>query len=455
MNCFVGLAWFLCSVHAAGAECPNQDVIETDRFSLILDTASGAKGDIVGITVSLRSALSGFMNGIGFIVCHDPKVARVLPQPSVYQEIIALIGVSSEFDSDLYFNDDGVFSISMGAGLCCYEKAFPSETPMRIATIYYELIGNPGDSTAISICSFPEVCVFPGLWSEKLHYVSTGNVDGSISIHDGPPTQADPPVIFPQPAKIYAVRPTEEQVALRVEMPPVVARPGAKGVPVEIYITSAVEYFEIVLPIDFDERYLRLDRVENHFPAGMSVIDNRNDVAGGGPEEGGVGIYGSSGVWLRRIAAENEEYHAATLYFDVLDAANGIDSSMLQVRRVTVSGFPPVQSAYIEAKWDGGGGLIYIQSPIPVGDRNGMLFFDGSSPVLRGDANFDGALDISDAVALLSFLFSGGRNVLCRGAADFNLDRAVDVSDAIAFLDSLFLGIPDPGGAGPAEVPCN
>jgi hypothetical protein len=68
----------------------------------------------------------------------------------------------------------------------------------------------------------------------------------------------------------------------------------------------------------------------------------------------------------------------------------------------------------------------------------------------RGDANGDGAADISDAIATLGFLFLGESGLDCRDAADANDDGLLDISDAIATLGVLFLGegeIPPPGMA--------
>ena len=66
----------------------------------------------------------------------------------------------------------------------------------------------------------------------------------------------------------------------------------------------------------------------------------------------------------------------------------------------------------------------------------------------RGDANADGVLDITDAVATLSFLFSGGVEPACPDAADTNDDGRVDITDPVGGLSYLFQGgraPPDPG----------
>jgi hypothetical protein len=58
----------------------------------------------------------------------------------------------------------------------------------------------------------------------------------------------------------------------------------------------------------------------------------------------------------------------------------------------------------------------------------------------RGDANGDGATDISDAIAILRYLFLGLSKVPCEQAADANDDGVLDASDAMYELIFLFQG---------------
>ena len=71
---------------------------------------------------------------------------------------------------------------------------------------------------------------------------------------------------------------------------------------------------------------------------------------------------------------------------------------------------------------------------------------------LRGDANDDGTLGLSDAISTLLHLFSADFPLSCDDAADSNDDGRVDVSDAIQTISYLFLGanappppFPEPG----------
>jgi hypothetical protein len=64
------------------------------------------------------------------------------------------------------------------------------------------------------------------------------------------------------------------------------------------------------------------------------------------------------------------------------------------------------------------------------------------------DVNGDGAVDVTDPISLLNYLFGGGPLPPCLAATDFNGDGAYDISDAVGALSFLFLGggPPFPGG---------
>lgn len=59
---------------------------------------------------------------------------------------------------------------------------------------------------------------------------------------------------------------------------------------------------------------------------------------------------------------------------------------------------------------------------------------------VRGDANADGSVDISDAVSILGFLFLGTEKPPCDKAADADDGGQVDITDSIYLLNFLFLG---------------
>lgn len=73
----------------------------------------------------------------------------------------------------------------------------------------------------------------------------------------------------------------------------------------------------------------------------------------------------------------------------------------------------------------------------------------GGTLFVRGDPNSDGKTDLSDAVAILNYLFLGGLEPTCLDSADTDDNGQVQITDAIRVLDYLFSGGPPP--AVPAE----
>ena len=67
---------------------------------------------------------------------------------------------------------------------------------------------------------------------------------------------------------------------------------------------------------------------------------------------------------------------------------------------------------------------------------------------IRGDGNGDGAVDISDAVAILAYLYLGGAPPDCKDALDTDDDGTLSITDPIYLLNFLFQDgppIPAPG----------
>lgn len=63
---------------------------------------------------------------------------------------------------------------------------------------------------------------------------------------------------------------------------------------------------------------------------------------------------------------------------------------------------------------------------------------------VRGDSNADGAVDVSDPLDILGYVFLGRASPKCREAADSNDDGEIDISDAVYILAYLFTGGPPP-----------
>ncbi len=73
---------------------------------------------------------------------------------------------------------------------------------------------------------------------------------------------------------------------------------------------------------------------------------------------------------------------------------------------------------------------------------------------IRGDANGDRTLDISDAVGILGWLYLGDRT-RCLDALDADDSGTVDLTDAVALLSHLFQGTsaPPPPRRSPGKDP--
>ena len=106
----------------------------------------------------------------------------------------------------------------------------------------------------------------------------------------------------------------------------------------------------------------------------------------------------------------------------------------------SLTGGPPGRSLLAEGE---------VEMTFRISDPEGHLLSltQFLAPFVRGDANADGTADISDAVAILGFLFLGSTLNDCSDAADVNDDGVVDISDPTRLLGHLFLGSdrpPDP-----------
>jgi hypothetical protein len=79
--------------------------------------------------------------------------------------------------------------------------------------------------------------------------------------------------------------------------------------------------------------------------------------------------------------------------------------------------------------------------------RRVVVVFGGrkvNTQFVRGDANADGQIGLSDAVFILSFLFVNGSAPKCSDAADVDDNGIIQITDAIYLLSHLFLGAKAP-----------
>ena len=103
-----------------------------------------------------------------------------------------------------------------------------------------------------------------------------------------------------------------------------------------------------------------------------------------------------------------------------LGAATTIDSLIVRWPSDTVRVFTSVPADTLLTVYETGGGYV------------------------KGDANGDSAVDISDAVYLIQYIFAGGPAPNPLLAGDANCDSAVDISDAVYLIQYIFGGGPAP-----------
>lgn len=126
-------------------------------------------------------------------------------------------------------------------------------------------------------------------------------------------------------------------------------------------------------------------------------------------------------------------------------------SAVFETVPATVAGLGESRVTRIRFE-DGVHGAIPISGAVAVGTNSYDPTYDagwatlnpgqGGAAFVRGDANDDGAVQISDAVSGLGYLFQG-LPTPCLSALDSNDDGAVDVADVIYLLNFLFSAGPD------------
>jgi len=115
------------------------------------------------------------------------------------------------------------------------------------------------------------------------------------------------------------------------------------------------------------------------------------------------------------------------------------DERRMILDEISFGALPPDVSFGIE---ESTGDLTILALPTP-GGPNGAT----TSLFVRGDANSDGSLDLSDCIYILSYLYLGQSAPACLKTADCDDTDAVDLSDVIYGLNYLYLSgppIPEP-----------
>jgi len=245
---------------------------------------------------------------------------------------------------------------------------------------------------------------------------------------------------------------------------------GAPGslveVPFSITTTDQAITRALSFSIDFDETVLQLIDVQTVFPrpdgepwlSAEFQAHNEDEISGSDSGEGySTGLYTySSGYHADGDVAfpANEEFTALALVFEIKPDAP-VGSAQVAFR----DGYDHCYNADQVSRCYPLGNRLSDFSPNLVSSFvlvNGLINIVPDVTIFRrGDSNGDSAVDISDALNTLGYLFLGDRRPACFDAADANDDGKLDIADPIGTLEHLFSSggpLPPPSDA-PGEDP--
>ncbi len=228
------------------------------------------------------------------------------------------------------------------------------------------------------------------------------------------------------------------------------AKPGDQ-IEVPFYIHSEVGIEGYMFSLDFDEEILQVVEVERVWkkPEGLDPeygfsrfeYDNSNDHPGsGGVDEGfiiGAAVFMTFGKENDVTMPANTDNTALRFHFKINEEAAPGSTTLKFLDGGQISGQPTVNvvtALGMSISPESSDSFILLGSEVKISILPDIAVF------VRGDANADNSLDISDATAILAHMFLGDNVVPCPDAADINDSGDLDVTDAIYLLDYLFLG---------------
>jgi hypothetical protein len=221
-------------------------------------------------------------------------------------------------------------------------------------------------------------------------------------------------------------------------------------VAVPFFIESTLPSQGFAVSIDFDESVLQALEVERLWerPSGTPFdfaafdIDNTDRFPGAvGVEEGFIA--GAVVISLEDsgdVLPPGLPVHVLDLHFEV-DAGASSDTEVRFLDGALSRDGVPVKNYLLS----GGRTLVAATSSSFILISALLNIIPDGIPFafIRGDANGDHGVDISDAMRTLGYLFLDSRRIDCLDAADANDDGAINIADATYSLNFLFNGGPE------------
>ena len=440
-----------------------QDCIHTitlfDDFAFRASSDHGAVGDVVAIELSLRvENLHGGIYYYSMNIAYDDMVVEPIGagQFSEIHEQLVLWELSNQIPEDYRLPGVHGKALSISALFAPFmvDDYFEAGNILPIATIYFRLVGQPGESSLIRFSDgefkWPgnlNPCIenSVGFYNTKrdayINARSIQNIPGEIRIVPGEATHTEVPS-SPPLAKVYSVPPSPETANVYFELTGGNVRPGAIEVPVNLFVTSKYEFSSYQAAGTFPNQYLMLQRIEDHTRPRVQHIDN---LAGE--------FWVTSDLSRWRIGLENERILVATLYFNV--SQNAPDGAILPLELKNVGSVERVYLNLIGINNESTDGprIPIVTEVEPLVITQSVLNIRSTENTILGDANLDSIFDISDPVTVIAYMLQGGVKPACPAAADYNTDGKLDIADAISMLMALFLG-GSSGGNATVEVAC-
>jgi hypothetical protein len=141
------------------------------------------------------------------------------------------------------------------------------------------------------------------------------------------------------------------------------------------------------------------------------------------------------------------------LSFTTLTPIGGYPGAINLGEDSAYTGLSTPDSSYVEASFDlssyvGDTVILRLQFVSDFSVTSPGWYVDDvniATVFIRGDANGDGTINVSDVVYLINYLFIGGPAPVPLAAGDVNCDGIVNVSDVVYLINYLFIGGPPPG----------
>jgi hypothetical protein len=256
---------------------------------------------------------------------------------------------------------------------------------------------------------------------------------------------------------IQEVRPP--QLTAVFELGEGAAAPGGV-VSVPFFIESNADTAGFSISVDFDEEMLQGLEAEvvHRGPRGLPydfayfAFQNANAAPGNaGVDEGffiGAAVFDFQSTCNNIPAGSRTEVLRLSFRIEESARPGGTEIAFLDGGRI--DGLPVVNRITAGGQGvtpDIAGSFLFINGR--VGVQSEITLF------IRGDADSNGVIEITDAQVTLGYLFLGTREPACLDAADANDDGIINLSDAIRLLQRLFLGGPPlpPPFEAPGEDP--